>query len=271
MFSDTPLPPEEPAGENPPDGAILDYYLSAGAREVTIEILDAEGRSVARFSSTDPVEDLDPVTMAYPTYWIRPPQIVSTGTGQHRYVWDMRYAAPPGARRSHSIAAVHGRTPSGPHGPFVEPGSYTVRLIVDGTIDERALVVRLDPRTEMSAEDLALQTEYSMLAYDGYLELQEMRDAVDAMLAADGLAADRRAALQQLRGSGAPGNPDITYGSITAAPAGTESIVGLQSKFLFSLNVLQSADARPTTQAMAAMRELVETASELERRLRSLR
>jgi hypothetical protein len=271
MFSDTPLPPEEPAGENPPDGAILDYYLTDAAQDVAIDILNAEGRSVAQFSSSDPVEDLDPVTMAYPTYWIRPPQTVSTDPGHHRFVWDMRYASPPGARRSHSIAAVLGRTPSGPHGPFAAPGSYTVRLSVDGTIDERALEVRLDPRVEISAADLELQSEYSMLAYDGYLELQQMRDHVDAMLDSDALSAERRAALQQLRGSGAPGNPDITYGSITAAAPGTESIVGLQGKFLFTLNVLQSADARPTTQAMAAVRALVETAAGLEERLRSLR
>lgn len=271
MFSDTPLPPEEPAGENPPDGAILDYYLPAGVQDVTIEILDAEGRSVARFTNTDPVENLDPSGMAYPTYWIRPPQIVSTEAGHHRFVWDMRYAAPPGARRSHSIAAVRGRTPSGPHGPFAAPGSLTVRLNVDGGVIERPLVVRLDPRVEISDSDLAMQTEYSMLTYDVYLELQGMRDAVDAMLATDGLATDRRDALQQLRGSGVPGNPDITYGSISAVPAESESIVGLQSKFLFSLNILQSADARPTQQAMRAVRALVELADDLERRLQSLR
>ena len=98
-----------------------------------------------------------------------------------------------------------------------------------------------------------------------------MRDAVDAMLATDGLTTDRRDALQQLRGSGVPGNPDITYGSMSAVPAGSESIVGLQSKFLFSLNILQSADARPTKQAMRAVRALVELADDLERRLQSLR
>jgi len=271
MFSDTPLPPEEPAGENPPDGAILDYHLPAAAQEVAIEVIDANGRSVARFSSADPAENLDPTRMAYPTYWIRPPQIVSTAPGHHRFVWDMRYAAPPGAQRSHSIAAVLGKTPSGPHGPFAAPGVYTVRLTADGLTGERRLTVRLDPRAELSDQDLALQTEYSMLAYDGYLGLQQMRDDVDELLAADGLSAERRTALQELRGSGAPGNPDITYGSITAVPANSESIVGLQRKFLFTLNVLQSADARPTTQAMHAVRLLAESARALEARLQDPR
>ncbi len=270
MFSDTPLPPEEPAGENPPDGAILDYYLPNNASAVALEILNADGRTVARFSSDDPAEQIDPTTMAYPTYWVRPPQAVSVARGHHRFVWDMRYTAPPGARRSHSIAAVLGRTPSGPHGPFAAPGTYTVRLIVDGAARDQALQVRLDPRVKISDQDLALQTEYSMLAYDRYLDLQRLRDEVDAMLEAEGLATDRRDELRQIRGAGAPGNPDITYGSITAVPADRETIVGLQGKLLFALNVLQSADARPTTQAMHAVRVLVESADSLEARLQVL-
>ena len=81
MFSDTPLPPEEPAGANPPDGATLDYYLPRPAGEVAIEILDADGGVVRRFSSRDPADAIDPAQLPYPTYWFRPPQRISADRG----------------------------------------------------------------------------------------------------------------------------------------------------------------------------------------------
>ena len=58
MFLDTPLPPEEPAGENPPDGAILDYYLKESASRVTLEVLDGD-EVVRKFSSDDAPERLE--------------------------------------------------------------------------------------------------------------------------------------------------------------------------------------------------------------------
>ena len=71
MFSDTPLPPEEPAGQNPPDGAILDYYLPRGATRVTLQVTDGRGSVIRKFASDDPPERVDPNTLPYPTYWIR--------------------------------------------------------------------------------------------------------------------------------------------------------------------------------------------------------
>ena len=72
--TDTPIPPDEAAGTNPPDGAILDYMLaSAAAGPVTLEILDTAGRLVRRYSSDDPVERADPANAPVPVYWYRPP------------------------------------------------------------------------------------------------------------------------------------------------------------------------------------------------------
>ena len=54
LNTDTPLPPDEPAGENPPDGAMIDYFLSKDASgPVTIEIKDGKGQLVRKYSSTD--------------------------------------------------------------------------------------------------------------------------------------------------------------------------------------------------------------------------
>ncbi len=207
--------------------------------------------------------------MAYPTYWIRPPQSLSTEPGHHRFVWDLRHEPPRGARRQYSIAAVHKNTPSGPKGPFVHPGSYTIRLTVDGTVAERTLEVRLDPRVEISAEDLQLQTDTSMACYRSYLQAQELRET------------DRRSPINDVgrqRGnrlhfaeSDAPGDPDILYGSIYETSAGEETVVGLQHKLLFLLNVLQGADARPTPQALEAVKKLQDTLGALEKRWEALR
>jgi photosystem II stability/assembly factor-like uncharacterized protein len=269
MFSDTPLPPEEPTGENPPDGAILDYYLSRTVSEVTLEVVGGGGEVIRKFSSTDSPEWVDPITMAYPTYWIRPPQGLSTEAGHHRFIWDLRHELPPGARRQYSIAAVHRNTPSGPKGPFVPPGSYTIRLTVDGAVNERPLEIRLDPRVEISAEDLQLQTDASMTCYQTYRQAQELREKIDKAIAAGPGPGDER--LAALRGVGAPGDPDILYGSIYQTSADEETIVGLQHKLLFLLNVLQGADARPTPQALEAVNELQRTLGALEKRWESLR
>jgi len=269
MFSDTPLPPEEPTGENPPDGAILDYSLPTAAETVVLEVLDANRDVVRRFSSTDPPEVVDPQTLPHTTYWIRPWQALGTSHGHHRFVWDLRYAPPRGAKRGFSIAAVRERTPSGPHGPFVAPGSYTVRLSVDGQVAEQPLVVRLDPRVALDEADLRLQTELSMRCYEGYNAAQEIREAIDRKM--DNVDEARRTALQALRGEGAPGQPDILYDSISVAPDEEETIVDLQYKFLWVLYGLQSADAPPTTQAQDAVKQLEHTLAVLEARWTSMR
>ena len=250
VFSDTPLPPEEPTGQNPPDGAILDYYLPREAKSVTLEIVGAGGGVIRRYSSADQPERIDPNDLPYPTYWIRPHQALGTSAGHHRFVWDLRYAPPRGSQRTHSIAAIYRNTPSGPRGPFVHPGSYTVRLTVDGATQQRTIDIRMDPRVTIPAADLRAQTDASLTAYRAYHELQEIRDAIDAR------PPDARKALMALRGNGEPEDQDVLYGNITATPADRETIVGLQEKFLFMLTLLQSADAKPTPQALAALAEL---------------
>ena len=265
MFSDTPLPPEEPTGQNPPDGAILDYYLPANSGLVTLEILDPSGMTVRRFSSADQEEIPDTNNYQYPTYWFRPAQRIGTTTGHHRFVWDLRYAPPKGSERQYAIAAVLGNTPSGPDGPFVHPGKYTIRLNVDGKIMESVLEVRLDPRVQAGAEDIQLQTDYSMACYAAYHRLQVLRESIDQQLSGS-IAEGRRESLLALRGNGSPGGGDILYSSIYETPADKETIVGLQEKFLYLLNLLQTADARPTPQAGYALQKLQEVVPVLEKR-----
>jgi hypothetical protein len=142
--TDTPLPPEEPAGKNPPDGAILYYHLrSAGL--VTLEVADSNGTVVRQFSSTDRAP-AEPAGLNIPTYWIRPFQPLSGEAGLHRFVWDLH--GPPREARSrgeYPISAIVHDTP-GSQGEWMPPGVYTVRLTAAGQTLTQKLTVKPDPR-----------------------------------------------------------------------------------------------------------------------------
>ena len=146
--TDTPLPPEEPAGKNPPDGAILYYYLkSAATGPVAIDIQDSSGKVLARFESTARPAPPDPA-LNVPTYWIRPFTRPVAAAGMHRFIWDL-HAAPTAAGRrrggEYPISAIYQDTP-GRQGEWVPPGNYTVKLTVNGKSYTQGLVVKADPR-----------------------------------------------------------------------------------------------------------------------------
>jgi photosystem II stability/assembly factor-like uncharacterized protein len=161
--TDTPLPPEEPAAANPPDGAILDYFLPAAAKAVTIEILDGKGQLIRRFSNTDKPDrtEQELKEQLIPLYWTRPQRQLSTAAGMHRWIWDLHYTAPEAMRHEYPIAAIPHDTPRYPLGPNALPGNYTVRLTVDGKTSDAALVVKMDPRVKASSAELQkkFQTE----------------------------------------------------------------------------------------------------------------
>ena len=148
--TDTPLPPEEPAGKNPPDGAILYYYLkSAAAGPMTLEVLDGDSKVVAHFSSEDQAPPPNP-QLNVPTYWLRPFQPLGAGAGMHRFIWDLHGTAAPGGRGGRGggeppISAVYMDTPAS-EGPWMPAGKYTVKLTVDGQSYTQPLVVKADPR-----------------------------------------------------------------------------------------------------------------------------
>lgn len=156
--TDTPLPPDEPAGLNPPDGALVDYALPEGFQgPVLLEILDAAGNRIRRVSSEDPagpsMEEL--ARQLIPTYWIQPHQALAAMPGLHRWVWDLRADPPQALRREYPISAVPGRTPLEPLGPLVLPGTYTLRLTAAGRTRTASLQITMDPRVRASEADLA--------------------------------------------------------------------------------------------------------------------
>jgi photosystem II stability/assembly factor-like uncharacterized protein len=166
MNTDTPLPPDEPSGQNPPDGAVINYFLKeAVAGPVTLEIVDGAGRIVRRYSSDDPVS---PVTDTgnVPRYWIRPAAVPSRTAGMHRFVWDLHFPPPQVEAFTYPIAAVPGDTPRQPTGPWVLPGRYTVTLLAGDARVSQALEVRMDPRVKTAPFDLEQQFTLSFRVYD---------------------------------------------------------------------------------------------------------
>jgi len=154
--TDTPLPPDEPAAANPPDGAIIDYYLPGAASTVMLEILDGQGHLVRRFSNTDKpdVSEEELQKQLIPLYWVREPRKLSTEAGMHRWVWDLHYPAPDSTRHDYPIAAIPHDTPRFPLGPTALPGNYSVRLTVDGKAFTAPLTIKMDPRVKTSAVGL---------------------------------------------------------------------------------------------------------------------
>jgi hypothetical protein len=165
MNTDTPLPPEEPAGENPPDGAIINYVLRVPAPAVLVEILDAGGRVARRYTSEEKVEP--PRDEGHvPRLWIRPPQLPGKTAGMHRIAWDLHYPPPRTASSSYPIAATPANTPRVPRGPWAPPGGYTVRLTAAGQTLTQPLRVRMDPRVRIQPSALDRQFRLSMRLYD---------------------------------------------------------------------------------------------------------
>ncbi|MGA8152066.1 MAG: hypothetical protein WB952_14025 [Terriglobales bacterium] len=197
VYQDTPLPPETPAGQNPPDGAIIDYFLkqtsSAGVR---LSIYNSKNELVREYSDVPP--SVDKTRANVPDYWFSAPPGLSKHAGVNRFVWDLRYPAPKALNYSYygehldyieyTLAdhAIPGDFPhEQPLGPYVVPGTYSLVLTVNGQSYRQPLTVTIDPRVHASQADLAQQLEIERnisaqmaVTYDGYGQLEALRNAI---------------------------------------------------------------------------------------------
>ena len=262
MNTDTPLPPDVPAGENPPDGAMIDFYLGpAITGVVTLEIKDAQGQTVRRYSSTDPVPTVDPA-MAIPPYWLRPAQKLASHAGLHRFLWDLHLDPVPGVAPQYPIAAIFKNTAPDPTSPWAMPGKYTVVLTAGGKKYEQPLTLVMDPRVKTSTADLAEQYKLSKQLYDEWLALNsisgqlrqirgqitELRPKVsDANLKTKVDAFAER--LQSFAGTGGgPGG-----GGAVARVTVTSATGRIRTLF----NLIEEVDLAPTPQVSAPIPEVV--------------
>src|SRR6266540_955283 len=258
--TDTPIPPEEPMGQNPPDGAIINYYLKSDASEATLEIFDNQQRLVRRYSSKDEPEKINENRLPYPTYWLRPARIISAKAGMQRWVWNLRYPPPEGFSRTFSISAIYRDTPSQPEGPLASPGEYTVKLTVGRKQFTQPLTLKMDPRVTTPSAGIAKMYEISMRCYEGIAktraaqaEIRKLRDQLMALKekAGQGTTAKAIAALDQKAAA-----IEGAAGGFGPRGGGGSGLARLASELLAVMNLVEGADATPTTQVVAASEAL---------------
>jgi len=271
MNTDTPLPPDEPAMPNPPDGAILDYYLGPDAAgPVTLEILDNAGALVRRYSSTDPETPVDLATLAVPAYWVRPPHSLPATPGMHRYLWDMHYtslavAGGRGGGANYPMQAVLHDTAPSITSIWAAPGRYTVKLTVNGKSYSQPLTLKMDPRVKTPPLGLQQQFTLSKQLYDdagSVARAQAQLRAIRAQLGqvksgAQGAVADAIAAFDQkaqaIEGAAAGGGRGGGGGGRGAIAAGPETLGSATGSLASLIRLLEAADVAPTTQLAAAV------------------
>jgi photosystem II stability/assembly factor-like uncharacterized protein len=249
--NDTPLPPEEPQGENPPAGAIIYYFLGGGTSgEVTLEILDHSGQVIRGYSSND--QPHTPRTPPpFPDYWLPKQEILSAEAGMHRFTWDLRYAPPGAAGGGYAMAVANKQTEPAAQGPLVVPGAYHVRLTVAGRSYEQPLEVGPDPRVKTTQQEFAQQFDLAKRVYD---RLQQAALAIQEV-------EQRRTQLKQQP------NPDLDRKLVSIAGAargeedeeaprpGAVTLRQVSASLSHLLGVVESADAPPTKQASDAAQD----------------
>jgi photosystem II stability/assembly factor-like uncharacterized protein len=261
----TPWPPEWAAGENPPDGAIVDYYLPSSVGEAKLEFRNAQGRVVRTYSSGDPVRKPDAGTdpVAYnrvcqdmptapdcglPLYWPAPPQVLKTTAGMHRFTWDMHYDPIPGTPRGRggdgAVGAVPHRTYPAINSPWVPPGVYTVVLTAGGQTSTQSITIKMDPRVKVTPEVQQIFTLTARMeenAQKAIAAQKEARARVDKLKAQSGMDAvtkklDEMAPLQ----------------AAGAADAAAPTLTSISGQLVGSVMSMQASEMAPTAAELAA-------------------
>ena len=268
LNTDTPLPPDEPAGENPPDGAMIDYFLAEDS-PVTLEIKDNKGNLVRRYSNTDVPVLPDTKKLKIPSYWIRPPRSLSTQFGLHRFLWDMHYAPLTGIEPEYPMSAVNRDTPPSPTSPWVIPGEYAVVLTAGSKSYTQPLTVKMDPRVKMSQAELEQQLTLSQQLCDVRAGLEPIGKVFDSLVEQ----------LTKLREQSLPKKVEEKLNALNSKlkelgppnprPGATPSLHALDSaKDL--LQEIQGVDAAPTDRVKAAVNDVRAQATGLTKRWKEI-
>jgi photosystem II stability/assembly factor-like uncharacterized protein len=257
MNPPTPWPADMATGENPPDGAIIDYYLGANiAGVVSLEIADGKGQIVARFNSNDPVPPFDP-RYSVPTLWARPPRVLSSAPGHHRFLWDLQYPQVPGMTTGpdDDLATPH-NTPSVSTAPWVMPGTYTVRLIAGGKTFSEPLKVAMDPRVKTPRADLEQQFTLAKSIYDELIrataalhEISVLREQLKARSAQPSVAAAEPSIESKID---AIAGPEAGMRGFGRGPAPPPTLGLVRTQLARIEHSIENADAAPTAAQVEA-------------------
>ncbi|MCL5671018.1 MAG: hypothetical protein M1423_06960, partial [Acidobacteria bacterium] len=259
----TPLPHDEPAGQNPPTGAILDYYLkSKPAGPVVLEIYDHEGKLVRRYSSAQEPQKVDFAKLHVAASWVHVAEPPSAEPGMHRFVWDLFY---PGLAPA-PLTDAWGRS-----GLAAVPGQYTAKLVVDGKTYTQPLMVKMDPRVRVSLADLQKQfirrsqrrdvdrqiigartrTSHALREASALEKhLQALQPQAENHPALKKAIESSKRQLPAVLGPAPPSNPD--FSGEFGPPKDLASLRYLEGAFGQLEGVVESADAAPTPDALKA-------------------
>jgi photosystem II stability/assembly factor-like uncharacterized protein len=265
LNTDTPLPPDEPQGENPPEGAMIDYRLAGNAGPVTLEIKDNKGAVLRRYASSDPVPTPDP-KLKIPRYWVKQPQPLSGEAGLHRFYWDLHIEPLKEVEPAYPMTAVFQKTAPQPTGPWVPPGEYSVVLTAAGKTFTQPLSVKLDPRVKVLPADLAKQFDLSKALYETRATLLPIGKSFDALVA-EVAEAKERAGEQPIKEKIDAFHQKLeTFGDPAPSRPGQPLHFDVLSKVEQLFGHLQEADAGPTPQVeMAALALQRDAKSAIER------
>jgi photosystem II stability/assembly factor-like uncharacterized protein len=277
-WTDTPIPPDEPLGENPPSGAIIDYFLPRDAKGVvTLEVLDSKGELVRQFRS-DAAPDMTREELErelIPRYWIAMPGSLPRTAGVHRWVWDLHYPAPTSTTRGFPISAVPHATPRQPQGPVAVPGTYLIRLAVNGRRLEQTLTLRPDPRVHVPAQ--ALQQQLDLASTVAGLLTRSSKTLLEAQ--------SQQNQLQAIKASGAAGQAlkdfntrlsDLLQTQTSDVPAEKTKVEGqvvltdVQAHLATLYTTVTSGAAAPTAAQVAATRAAAQDVENLEKQWKQL-
>ena len=261
-FTGTPLPPEEPTAENPPNGAMIDYFLPPAACAVQLEVFDAQQKLVRKFSSDDHTSETSQGTWKHQPLpvaerWFPKPEVVEKTAGMHRFVWNLTWGSSGGP------SADDDSETRNPSGPKVVPGIYKVRLTADGKMQEQSLKVIMDPRSPATPEVLAQQLQ---LGQQMFGETIEARRALAEIGSVQKQLADIQQKLAQQK-------PETQSAQLKSALADAQSAVGkmltnkehaaeegpgLQDAYAglaSALRVVENGDRAVPSQAIAVYKE----------------
>ena len=259
-FAGTPLPPEEPAAENPPNGAMIDYFLPTNANTVLLEVFDAQQNLVRRFSSErHSLEQVPSNFLPLPIAerWLNKPEVLEKTSGMHRFVWNLSWGTSGGPTPDED-AEYHR-----PSGPKAVPGIYQVRLTVDGKPQSQPLTVTMDPRSPATPETL---TQQLTLAQKIFAETTEARRVLAEIASVQKHLAEVQKKLKDgtLSAQTKDLEPELAGASTAVAKIVTnkehspEESPGLQDVYVAlvsALRVVESGDRAVPSQAIALYKE----------------
>ena len=257
MNPPTPWPPDMATGENPPDGAVLDYYTGAQFKgPLTLEIADSGGNVVMHTGSTDPVPPLDP-RYPDPTLWARPPRVLATTPGHHRFLWDMQYPQVPGMSTGPDAdMAVPYDTPAVSTAPWIMPGTYTVRLTGGGHTETAQFTVVMDPRVKTPTADLQAQFDQAKGMYDDLLKataaLHEITILREQLKARANQAPVAQAEPSLSSKLDALAGVERGGGGARGGPGGPPSLNSMRAQIARLENEVEKADEAPTAAQVTA-------------------